>query len=291
MINSMRRFIIISAALVMQSTQAEQWVPYLGMEKYMGNVFYIDIDSIRKVKENSAVVYAKTKTEYKEPSKDGTLGWRDEIIISCGGISKLINRTVYATNGLIIQQRSIRSLNEAIDDSLSNTSTESEQLRNMESVKAEICPVIYKTLGNPNFAAAPIRKESNSGDSIKLTRAGGVYHIPVEINGLIDASFVIDSGAADVALSRSLYLKLVDVGAIRKADLLGEASYRLADGSETKNMVINLKSIKIGTIEIRNVRASVSRENNSPLLLGQSALRRFRSWRLSGDRLEVEANE
>jgi predicted aspartyl protease len=41
-----------------------------------------------------------------------------------------------------------------------------------------------------------------------------------------------------------------------------------------------LKSLKIGNIEIKNVRTSISDNIESPLLLGQSALKKLPSYRI-----------
>ena len=70
---------------------------------------------------------------------------------------------------------------------------------------------------------------------------------------------------------------LVRTGAIKDADFTGSAKYRLADGSTVVARTFIIRSLKIGDKRLNNVSASVA-ARNSPLLLGQSFLKQFKSW-------------
>lgn len=117
-------------------------------------------------------------------------------------------------------------------------------------------------------------------DRINLKQRNGIYYIPVEVNSSLKIDFAIDPGAADVMISTDVFEALVKAGTITPEDLLGNQNYQLADGSTDNYKIINLKSVKIGNHEIKNVRAFVSKNSLAPLLLGQSALNRFRSYKI-----------
>jgi len=117
--------------------------------------------------------------------------------------------------------------------------------------------------------------DENPEKKITLKDKNGIYSLPVKINNTLTLDFVLDLGAADVSLSQDIFSVLVKTGSIQVSDYIGKESYELADGTIIKSNIINLKSLKIGEIEIKDVRASVSSSADSPLLLGQSALKKL----------------
>lgn len=112
---------------------------------------------------------------------------------------------------------------------------------------------------------------------IPLKIEGGVYTLPVRINGVITLDFTLDSGASEVVLPVDVALTLYRTGTIMAGDTLPEATYTLADGSKVRNPRILIRELEIGGIKIQNVPCSVSSVAASPLL-GQSFLKRLDSW-------------
>ncbi|HEV7733633.1 MAG TPA: retropepsin-like aspartic protease [Candidatus Binatia bacterium] len=110
-----------------------------------------------------------------------------------------------------------------------------------------------------------------------LTKKGGVYTVPVRINGAITLGFVVDSGAAEVNVPADVALTLIRAGTIADTDFLPGATYVLADGTEVQSPRFILRSVQIGDHVLRNVSASVG-ELTSHLLLGQSVLERLGPW-------------
>ena len=49
---------------------------------------------------------------------------------------------------------------------------------------------------------------------------GGIYTVPVRINGVITLSFVIDSGASDVQIPADVVITLMRTGTINAEDFL-----------------------------------------------------------------------
>lgn len=122
---------------------------------------------------------------------------------------------------------------------------------------------------------------------IKMTLNGGVYSIPCVVNGQL-LSFIFDTGAADVHISKEIAIKLLENGYLKENNILGSSYYQLANGSFVQNTQIVIEKITVGTVVLNNVRASVSNQLNSPLLFGQSAIKKLGALRLEGDYLIIE---
>jgi predicted aspartyl protease len=132
----------------------------------------------------------------------------------------------------------------------------------------------------------PIANEPNSFRTLAPTKSvlgvrmklvGGTYKVPVIINGAIALDFVVDSGAADVAIPADVVLTLIRAGTVSAGDFLGTRTYRLADGSTVPSSTFRIRSLKVGDRIVQNVTASVT-DVRGELLLGQSFLGRFKSW-------------
>jgi len=113
---------------------------------------------------------------------------------------------------------------------------------------------------------------------IPLTPGQGVHYVPVKLNGVIDANFAVDSGASTVVLSEDVFRRLIDSGTLSRRDHLGSGMAELADGSTVVADAYNIRSLQVGGRTIHNITAMVARGRRGQLLLGQSFLRRFKSW-------------
>lgn len=124
------------------------------------------------------------------------------------------------------------------------------------------------------------RSFTEPSEQIKLKYQNGVYLVPTKLNNVLTMDFVLDLGASDVSISPDIFLVLYRAGTIKDDDFIGQQSYQFADGTTAKSSVFNIKSIQIGDKEIKNVRASISNSLSAPLLLGQSAMKKFGSYRI-----------
>ena len=109
---------------------------------------------------------------------------------------------------------------------------------------------------------------------IPFTKANGVTEVQCSINGL-PLHFVFDTGASDVTMSMVEATFMLKNKYLTPLDVIGKQNYLTADGNVSEGTIINLKSVKIGDLELTNVRASVVKSQNAPLLLGQSVLGRL----------------
>jgi aspartyl protease family protein len=131
------------------------------------------------------------------------------------------------------------------------------------------------------------KDRSSSANIVKMTKEGGVYSVPIEING-IAMDFILDTGASDVSISLTEALFLMKQGKLTTDDIKGSQQYRTADGNISEGTVINLKTVKIGNKILHNVEASVVESMEAPLLLGQSALSKFGKISIDYKKLELK---
>ena len=129
-----------------------------------------------------------------------------------------------------------------------------------------------------------------NGESVALQQEGGTLVVPVLINNRITLNFTIDSGAADVSVPADVFSTLIRAGTIAKSDFIDEQVYQLADGSERRAQRFRVRSLRVGSLELQNVIASVAPPAGS-LLLGQSFLSRFRTWSIDNQRQVLLINE
>jgi clan AA aspartic protease (TIGR02281 family) len=121
---------------------------------------------------------------------------------------------------------------------------------------------------------------------VPLKKDRGTFVVPVQINGAITLDFTIDSGASDVSVPADVFSTLTRTGTIKTADIIGEKTYVLADGSKSQSVTFNIRSLKVGNRLVENVRGSVAPVRGS-LLLGQSFLERFKSWSIDNTKHEL----
>lgn len=108
-------------------------------------------------------------------------------------------------------------------------------------------------------------------EEIPFTKDGGVCKVKCSINGL-PLHFIFDTGAADVSISSVEATFMAKNDYLSSSDIIGRQNYQTADGNITEGTVINLKDVKLGSLHLNNIKASVVRNQAAPLLLGQSVL-------------------
>ena len=111
----------------------------------------------------------------------------------------------------------------------------------------------------------------------------GAFVVPVMLNDVITAKFIVDSGAADVSITEDMVSTLMKSGTMTGADLLGNKTYMLADGTMLQGKIYRMASVRIGGMVMENVTVRIAAANSS-LLLGQSFLRRLKSWSIDNAR-------
>ena len=111
----------------------------------------------------------------------------------------------------------------------------------------------------------------------------GAFVVPVVLNDFLAAKFIVDSGAADVSITEDMVSALMKSGTMTGADLLGNKTYMLADGTMHEGKIYRMASVRIGGMVMQDVTVRIA-AGNSSLLLGQSFLRRLKSWSMDNAR-------
>jgi clan AA aspartic protease (TIGR02281 family) len=121
---------------------------------------------------------------------------------------------------------------------------------------------------------------------IPLVKMSGGLIAPVVINNTLKLNFIVDSGASDVSIPADVFASLVQANTVTHADITGIRNYKNADGEVFQSKTFVIRSLKIGNIEAPSVQAKVS-PSNAPPLLGQSFLKRFKSWSIDNSTQEL----
>jgi clan AA aspartic protease (TIGR02281 family) len=118
---------------------------------------------------------------------------------------------------------------------------------------------------------------------VPLEADHGTFLVPVLINNTLAVKATLDSGASDVVIPAAVAEELARGGTIADSDYIGDRTYELADGSTVPSKVFNIRSLKVGALELTNVRAALGGRGSS-LLLGQSFLSRLEHWSIDNRR-------
>jgi clan AA aspartic protease (TIGR02281 family) len=121
---------------------------------------------------------------------------------------------------------------------------------------------------------------------VLLASTGGVLVAPVVVNNSMKLNFLVDSGASDVSIPSDVFSSLLRSGAITQADITGSRQFVDANGDTSRAKVFVIRSLKVGNVEVSRVEADVA-PVNAPLLLGQSFLKRFKSWSIDNATQEL----
>ena len=109
---------------------------------------------------------------------------------------------------------------------------------------------------------------------IKMAKAGGVYFVPIKVNGL-DLKFIFDTGASSICLSSVEAMVMLKQGLITHNDIVGQQHFQDATGGVSVGTIVRLRMVEIGGIVLKNIEATVVDNIQAPLLLGQTALSKF----------------
>ena len=141
----------------------------------------------------------------------------------------------------------------------------------------EFISLIEEYKAKPKAVIEEIVSETRTGlvTEVQMKKMySGVYEVPCTINGL-ELKFIFDTGASDVTISSVEASFMLKNNYLSKDDIRGKEYFSTATGEIHEGTKINLREIKIGDAVLKNVEASVVKNQQAPLLLGQSVLERF----------------
>lgn len=130
---------------------------------------------------------------------------------------------------------------------------------------------------------APLQPTAPGQTLVKGQPDAGTLSVPVSIDGAPDMDFTVDSGASLVSIPSSDADPFIKTGLIKPGDYRGQETFQLADGRRVTGKVYLIHSLKVGGREVKDVLALIY-QGNGPRLLGQSFLKRFKSWSIDNGR-------
>lgn len=134
----------------------------------------------------------------------------------------------------------------------------------------------YQVLHEQEIPSSTVNDEPSGlkFGEVPFTKESGVCTVKCQINGL-PLHFVFDTGSSDVSISLVEANFMMKNGYLSSNDVIGSQRFVDANGDISVGTVINLKSVDFGDFNLKNVRASVVRNQKAPLLLGQTVLSRL----------------
>lgn len=145
---------------------------------------------------------------------------------------------------------------------------------------------------SPPPAASPITAyaapQAETSVRVPMVRRGGnTFSVQVAIAGVCCFPFLLDSGASDVTVPPFLFAALIKGGHITRADMIDVRTYITASGTQD-GLRFRMPPITVGGVTVHGVTGSVSPDGPPEmLLLGQSFLKRFRSWSIDNQTNEL----
>jgi aspartyl protease family protein len=119
--------------------------------------------------------------------------------------------------------------------------------------------------------------------AVMLIKSDGHYWARALVNRKASVDFMVDTGASTVAITQEDAQKM----GFRPRGLTYDIRINTA-GGETYGAAVVIDSIKIGTLEVKNVRGVVMQDVLTQSLLGMSFLRELYSYEFRSDRLIIK---
>lgn len=154
-------------------------------------------------------------------------------------------------------------------------------------------PAFYDNGADTEVDSLAYDNEANASDyeqmsdaeiiSIPFTEKSGVKYVKVSVNGF-GFEMIFDTGCSGTLISVAEANYLYQKGYLTQEDIIGVSKSQIADGSIVENMVVNLKEVILdGKIRCTDVSATVSANNNAPLLLGNEVLNRVAAYAVDNE--------
>lgn len=180
---------------------------------------------------------------------------------------------------LLLHER-MQRLPGAVTEGYVETQQSAQQVRSAPAAPDTLHRQGGAELQNANVDRQDATFDNNVRNELALPRGpGGHYFLTAQVNG-VDMTFLVDTGATDVALgaehAKKLRLQLQDKDYTKR--------YRTANGI-VRGAPVALRQVQAGRLRLRDVEASVLDGPLDMPLLGMSFLNRLKGYEVRGDKL------
>lgn len=118
------------------------------------------------------------------------------------------------------------------------------------------------------------KKAQDNAICVKFRESQGLVVIPAKLNG-VSIDMIFDSGCSGMQLSLHELQTLYKNGVFSEDDIIGTTFSQVADGSIVEDGVVVIRELEIGGEDgliLHNIRATVSLNENAPVLLGMDVI-------------------
>lgn len=145
----------------------------------------------------------------------------------------------------------------------------------------------YEMLYHASLAKDSLSEPEAEGDVVPFTRDGDMICVRGEVNGL-PLKFVFDTGASDITISSVEAAFMLKNGYLEERDLGGVQNYRTVSGELVEGTIVNLREIRLGSVTFENLRAAIIKNQDAPLLLGQSMMLRLLAFNVNNENMTID---
>lgn len=121
---------------------------------------------------------------------------------------------------------------------------------------------------------------------VNMEKENNIFYLPCKINGLA-LKVIFDTGASNCSLSMTEAAFMLKNGYLQESDFKGLSYSQIASGEIVEDISVNLREVEIGGIKLNNISATISKNLNAPLLLGQSAIQKLGPIQLNNNQLII----
>lgn len=161
-----------------------------------------------------------------------------------------------------------------------------DSLRTIEGFDEVITKAKEKYLAMQGDEYLNKTEESSVVEVVPFTKEFGEICVKGEVNGL-PLRFVLDTGASVISISTIEAAFMLKNGYLEERDLGGVVNYRLANADLIEGTVVNLREVKLGNVVFHDVRASIQKNQDAPLLMGRSMFGRMQTFSVDNDKKTV----